>query len=534
MTRKSKVTTSLTNKYPEWTKVRSDEQSTGHSLINAVALQLEPLFTELYRNQKNFYLTTANVGEIDRTYIVDLPNYFEFQVDNTNNLSPQRISPTMSGYVNGTWYPVEEVISGSIEDFWYKAIPNRLTREATYLIDDYLVASGLSSDISLTLVNSGLLLENKLTVVVSGERLVEVDSDNNLIRSKVRIDGETWKETRETEDVVFLFQESKPSFKVWKNIDRICGVDFVTESTIDVYSHRFNQEYYLDSFDTMMNYQDTREQLPSFWKLDTSIAGNKVLTLQRYSTGKAIELLRGVPQIVDHRSWELLDSGNNNIPALDIAPVPYESRAWVVTSGMLYLYDTDLELPDLKALTLKTPGALVDLEMSSDYIVSSEEVEITCLFQRPIKTIVKHRLKIQYPDGAEFGILLDGTLVSTSSNYWVENETHNRIIRPSFVIELNDLGQHNITLEAVYFDGTTEFAQRAIVVASKTPLVEIDISEYTTTAIGVDVDYHNRLLVLDSSNAVHHFIPRYDLALIDYSGKQIVFREKYDEVKVIS
>lgn len=532
MSRKAKITQEMANGFPDWTKVRTDDQSIGQSFINTIGLGMETLFTEMYRAQKSMFLTTAFVGEIDQTFKLSLPSSFEFSVNSTDALMPVVIAPTISGRLGNTWYPIEEIVDGSLRTFWYDAIPNRISEINSFALGGLLVASGLSSDVSLQLVNSGLAIENRLTVVADGEQLLVIDANNNLQRSKVRIAGTTWKETSESEDVVFLFSESKQTFKAWNSIDRIAPIDFPSETRIDVYSHQFNQPYYLDSFDSISQFKESRENLPLFWTLTTTSGSYSGLQAQRYIAERAVDLIRTKPTLAEYRNWELLDSSNNPVILNDIVPVPNEQRILGITDSKLLMYDTFMELPDLKTLTLQTPNGLVDIESSSDYVIRGEELEINAIFKRPIKTIIRHRIKIKFPDGLEQGILLDGSLVSTTSDFWITDETSDRLIRQPFFLELSDLGQHIVTLECMYLDQTTEFAQRAILVQAKTPLVELDLSSIMTTASGIDIDHQNRLLVLDSSGTVHQLQLHYDKVLIDFEGKELTFREQYDEVKV--
>lgn len=533
MSRKAKVTQEMANGFPEWTKVRNDDQSTGKSFINTIGLEMETLLTEMFRAQKSMFLTTAFVGEIDQTFKLSLPNYFTFNVDSVHALTPVPVVPTISGRMGSEWFTVQHVEDGSIRSFWYEALPDRVSLVSSFPLDELLVASGISTDVSLQLVNSGLSLDNRLTVVANGQQLVTVDANNNLQRSKVRIDGTTWKGTPESEDVVFLLSENKKTFKAWTDINRVAPIDFPEEARIDVFSHQFNQPYYLDSFETLSQFNESRENLPLFWAITESNSSNSMLQAQKYTVEKAIDLIRNKPAIAEYRNWELLDGNGNPVVVNDIVPVPNEQRIFAITDSGLLIYDTFMELPDLKALSLRTPNALVDIETNSDYVVRQEEVEVSIVFKRPIKTIVRHRVRVKFPDGVEQGVLLDGSLVPTTSDYWVDYETSDRFIRQPFFLELEDLGQHVVTLEVVYLDQSTEFAQRAILVQSKSPLAELDFSGITTTASGIDIDHQNRLLILDDTGTVHHVQLHYDKVLIDFDGKELTFREQYDEVKVI-
>ncbi len=530
--RKSRVSQENRNSFPSWSRIQSDDQSVGASFINSISLPLEKLVTEYFRAKQNTYLTTAFTGEVDQTYRFNLPSTFEFNVDSTNSISPVVQSVTVSGLDDNTWYLLDEIEDGSIQSFWYEALPTRLNLVDQFSIDSYIVASGQSTDLELTLINSGLSLDNRLTVITDGIQLIEVDEDRNVHKSKVRLSGITWKQTNESEDINFLFAESKPTFKAWSTIEKVQPIDFVEDSSVVVLSNQFNQPFYLDSFDTISQFQDGRENLPLFWSL-TTVSGNSILQANKYTSTRALDLLRLKPEIAEYRRWELLTVSGENVQLKDICLLPYQQRVLGIDPTTLYVWDTYQELPDIKQITLTTQNGLVALETSSDYILRGEEVEILCLFQKPIKTIVRHRLKIKYPDGSEYGILLDGTLIPTSSSYWVEETITERFLRAPLFLELEDLGNHLLTLEVVYLDQTTEFNQRLVLVGAKTALTQLDLSEITTTASGIDIDHQNRWLILNNDMTLNHIQPIYDIYLLDTDRKQIIFREPYDQVKVV-
>lgn len=530
---KSRVTQEIANAYPEWSRVRQDDQSIGKSLLNAIANNLELLVTEIYRGFDNLYLTTAFVGEIDQIYKVALPNEFDFTVDNSNNISPVIVSPTISGLVNSSWVSVTEVPNSSIRNFWYDAVPNRIS-EVTTFSQTNLIAQGTSDDPYLTITTSGLQVANRLTVIVdSDNRLVSVDINNNVVRSKVRITGITWKDTEETEDVIFLYAGTKQTFKAWKSITSIQPVGFVSTSDISVYTYQFNQANYIDTFTTISQFPESRENLPYFWALTTTEAGYSALEIQRYTSEKAIELLAIKPVFGTYKRMELITSDSIELSLNDIAVVPYQKKVYGIDDTNLYVFDNQEELPDLTVLNSKTPGALIDIQVSSDYCSRSDDLEVSLLFQRPIKTIIRHKFKIQFPDGTEYGVLSDGTLVSTSQDYNIYGEISDRFIRPSLFVNLDEIGQYNLTLECEYFDTSVDVAQRAVMVLAKEPLVTLDLSGLMTQAVGIDIDHLNRLLVLDSDGVIHHIQPHYDLCLIDTLNKEILLRENYSSVKVI-
>lgn len=527
--RKSKLLQELANGFPEWTKVRKDDQSIGKSLLNAYALGAEDLFTELDRNLKNLFLTTANSIEIDQLEIFSIPQSFPFQKINENTLAEEKLIGTVSGLLN-TWVPVENIVTGSVKDFWYDALPTRITLDETFASNN-IIASGLASSVDLTLNFTAIQSPNVLSIKVDSAKLVHINNDNVLIKPKIRVSGLTWKDTVETEDVVFLYSETKNTFKVWKEINSISCIDFPEEANILVSLFNFNQELYNDSFTELSQFTYKRENFPIFWKLIQDEFGKSILTANTYVATRAVELLKHQPQFEEIQSWNLLDENNNALELVDIAPVPFQQKLLGLVSSGIYVFDTYFDYPDLKIMTEKTSNNLIDIETTSDYIIQNEEIEVLCLFQKPIKTIVKHRLKIKYPDGQEFGILEDGTLVSTSSNFWVADERTERFIRQPFVIELQDFGSHVITLEAIYLDGSTQITQRVVTVVKKNALKYIDFSDITNTAEGISFNHLNQVLIKDGGN-IYRLNLHYDYCLWDIENLELILREKYNSIKI--
>jgi hypothetical protein len=529
--RKSKITQELANGFPEWTKIRNDDQSIGKSFLNVIGLELESLFIELFRTEKNMFLTTANPGEIDQTYKLTLPNNFEFNVENVNNLSTTLDVPTISGLQFGTWFNLSPVEGGSIKKFWYEALPTRVSKVSEFQLNNHLVASGMSTLNELVLVN-GTVNSNKLSIVVDGDLLIGLDSNNQLQRSSVRITGETWKGTQEQEESVFLYSECRQTFKAWDSISRIEPINFYTDSSIEVYSHQFNFPLYIDSLGSISQDVNSRENMPIFWAVSNS-GGKSILDAKHYDVNKAIDLLKSKPTLSTFQSWELLNSAEQHISIVDISVVPFEQRIYAVDSSKLYIYDTFFMLPDLQKLSQRTSGSLINIETSSDYLIRDEEVEISCLFAKPIKTVIRNRVTVTYPDGASFGLLSNGSLVSTSTDYWEDGETSDRFIRQPFFLELNDLGDHLLTFECEYLDGVIDTSQRLVRVQAKIPLAVINLSSISTTITGIDIDHLGHVLVRESSGKVHQLQFHYDNVLVDFENKELIFRDKYDEVKVI-
>lgn len=532
MVKKNLTTQELANAYPDWSRVRSDDQSTGKALLNTLAANLDSIVTELYRGYDNLYLSTANVSEIDLVYAYPLPSRYEIPVDSTVHIEPNPVLPTVSGRVGNDWFEVEEVLTGSIKDFWYEALPTRISLNSTFSGITYSLVDGTSDEYSWSL-DTELDIENKLNItVVSGLYLWQEEKDS-IQRSKIRITGTTWKDTEEVEELVFLYNKTKQTAKTWKEIEKIEAVDFPVSANVTVTSFRFNQAYYDDPYRDLQQFEDSRDNLPLFWRVEDGLAsGVSTLSASAYTGLVVSDLLRNVTDIKTLRQWEFIDEGSSPIEVLDIAPIPYSRRCWAVTATGLHLYSLDFDMPDVSSLN-RDANSLIRIEVTNDYPIREEEVGIDLLLKRPIKTLVSHRVTLTYPDGESWGIDEDGSLVTTSGNYWVEGILHDRFIRPTFFLSLEEYGEHILTLDALYSDGTSETEERIITVESKQPLVSFDLTELGLSGItAVDIDHLHNLTLLDSSGDAHRINLHHDVMLVDYSQRELLFRENYDEIKI--
>jgi len=538
MAKKYKTTQELANGFPDWTKLRQDEQSVGQGLLNVISRPFERMETELYRGAKNLALTTANIGEIDLIYRFQLPETFAFEVDNPSQLQPISLTPTVSGRIDNNWYEITEAETGTVREFWYEATPSRISIAGVYSGVNHWIIDSNSEQYTFYPSNNELFLPNRLYVDVQGTALLQenAEAEEGFLQAKIRITGTTWKDTIEAEQINYIYSREQQSLKAWKEINTIEAIDFPASGNIRVRSHGFNLDSYEDTFENLSQYAHSRDNLTTFWGIVDSCYqdGVKLLEVSTYAATRALDVLGNRVDKLPIREWELVDSGNQTILPVDLAPIPYEQRAWVASASGLFLYDLEFDQPSQKELMGRTTSPLAQIVTSRDYVTREEEVEVELRFVRPIKTVIRHRLTIKYPDGTSMGVLEDGTLVPTSTDYWVRNLRESRLLRPAIDFVLDDYGDHVFTLEAEYAGGKVEIDKRIVRVASKQPLAEFPLyNRIGTTISGVDIDHQQRLLVADSLGNVHEITPHYDTMLIDFNTKEIVFREPYDEIKVI-
>jgi len=68
----SYVTEKLVEGFPSWTKVRKDPNSIGQQFLNVFGLMMEEVERYLDESLNNQYIGSANIGEVDWVYKLNI------------------------------------------------------------------------------------------------------------------------------------------------------------------------------------------------------------------------------------------------------------------------------------------------------------------------------------------------------------------------------------------------------------------------------------------------------------------------------
>lgn len=538
--KKSEVTQELANSYPDWSKVRTDEQSLGQQALNSIALPMERMEKQLRLLRDNQYLTTANLDEIDLTFRVKLPTTFEFSQDSTDPLFPTPVVPTVSGYYNNMWYPVSIAINNDIESFWYTSVPNRATLNRIVTGQEHYLTSIDFTEAPVTGLWTHHLNGGDLYVETTGGVQYINIVDNRVTRGMVTIKGETRKDTIEEETLIFGWDQKQKTRKDWKVIKEIHAFDMDDTVQIDIYSADFNNGPYMDNWN--LAYSENRNKIDTFWDLGHN---GSIPTFDKvhYQTDEWQQLILGFSSKDVKASWELLTTDENTmegtgitVSGVDMAIQPFTDRVWVATSdNKLYLYDipedTVSGIDDLKDITT---GAQVQFEYETLNLLLGEDISFTPWHARPIQEISRYRIWYQTPDKQKYG-LLDGSQVSFNSDFFVrvpKGQMIKRGIESTIHIPTTQRGEYLVVIETVFRDGTSENWRRIFRTRYKTPLAVFDISSLVPDPIeGIDFDADQKLWVL--ANDIYYQIDLHtDIMLIDFENNTIYFKEDYEEVVI--
>jgi len=120
---RSHVTQELSNMFPRWMHLRTNDRSRGQQFFSPLAIQLNELENKMDDSFKSKFITTAPVDEIDVLYRCKLPSNVDITDSSASGVrcitAPSGSSPSGVGQL---W--LEEVTE--LEAFYYHVLPTRL------------------------------------------------------------------------------------------------------------------------------------------------------------------------------------------------------------------------------------------------------------------------------------------------------------------------------------------------------------------------------------------------------------------------
>lgn len=527
--RLSTLTQSLANIYPEWSRIRFDEQSVGQRFLNCCADQLERINKELVRSGRNMHLVTANLGELDWLYRVDLDSDFEFNTNTYDAFHTLNVAPTVSGVKDGVSYAVHLADQNDIETFWYQHVPDRISEGIT-ASGQFVLLYDIVDNAPFEAVHTPHIPGRLFVTLTSDDPLLYVDDSSQLHRAIITIRGITRKGTLEFESLAFPWPQKQVTIKEWSEIDSIECHDVPAGSILTVCSADFINGPYLDFWNLARS--SYRKKIDQFWNLGSTTYGS-TLDLLQYSTDDIQQLISNVFTTYPARRFELLDEDGINVTAIDMAQQPFSDYLWVVTSGELLCYNAMLTTGSSSvAYREVTDDSSISIQFSEDHTVRGVEVDVEFICSSPASPVNRFRSWVTYPNGTSSGIL-HGALVPYSETELTFTSVHSYLIDNRYVFTPTVAGEYIYGLEAEMSDGTTQFAKRVLFVDSKEPLAQFALPSgiVGSGVLGIDFDSDQEMWIATQSGFcqldLHH-----DVMLVDYENKTLFFREAYDEVEI--
>jgi hypothetical protein len=479
--KKALATRNLLNIFPSWSEIRKNWQSVGAQFLDTIGIHFDDADIYLEKMRRNSFLSTINLDEVDWVYKVQLPASFSFSLDTTDALQPVYSAPTVRGLVanniHSGYMDISLADRNSLEEMWYNAIPSRVDLEENVTGYDSLLhwpATDFpySGQLSHHLSEGGRLWVE----TTSGTQYITInDDDGSVDRGSIKLTGKTRKGTKETETMVFPWDMKQPTKKEWKYITNVEVQNLEDEVSVEIRSADYNWGPYW-----------------SFYNMRWSSLGTKI----------------------------------------DLAVQPFTNRAWIVDSSYLHCFSLEETMVSgVDFLIGRSAGSHVKLELSDDYYAYGDDIAFTPLHVRPVSSIDKYRVWYKTPSGTKYG-LDQGSQVAFTADFWQYPTELKRELEGEIFISAAERGEYNISLEAVYPDGTTHTDRLIVPIKYKQPLSSIDISSHISGSIlGIDFD-SDQYLWVKTTVAYYRFSLHADLMIVDYSDKIIYFREDYAKVDI--
>lgn len=534
---KGRSTQSLVNNYPLWSSIRTDEQSLGYQIFNPIGVVFDDLLKQIEHADRNRYISTSLVNDIDTYYSYRLPGDYEFTKTDGDNTQFEYTPPTVSGVLYGQKYEITLAEKNDIESFWYTTLPTRLSLVETVNAPHLLASGYIYSSPFIPLTVSGEChIPNRLTIRLSGGvSYIGISEDNQYRISSIKVDGTLRNGLEVKEELTLVMDETRTTIHEYSSVNsvKVYGIEPPKTTEIFVTSANFNApDHRLDySLDVATHYN---EEMPLFFSLGSGIAGQKTLDLSKFEIDEIDLRVQGFPDKYVIVQQELLDTGGNNITPVDMTIEPNTDNLWVVDHDTIYLYTSKIPYQDLSLLKGKQYDAASVIEPSSYYAVKGDAITLDYVWRRPSLGFVSHRVWVEKPDGNLYS-LEDGSEVTyhTDTTSWFIGEPLNKAIRASEDYVLDQYGDYVYTLECRYTDNSTSVDKRIISVLTQTARTQLSLSSITIpTVAGIDFDSEGKLWVLDINGVKYQVERHYDTMLIDYERKLIYLREPYSQIRV--
>lgn len=534
------VAQELANYFAPWTRIRQNDQAVGHQLLNVASHPITEMQHEVIRAGANNFLDTFNLDELDILYKTVLPVSFSFDVESETEAGKIYEPPAVRGYHDSAWHDLELVKDNSLQSLFKETIPSRVTKDRDILhsgVELHLLADGLTS--------TDFPYATELThhITEGGHVFFEADGGSNYLaadvdgvyRARVLVTGISRKGIEETEVIVFPWAMRQRSLKQWRTITRLEVYDWPTDATLTVRSANFLQEDHIDFWNERHSVNDLK--IDTFYKLDVRDNLITSLEMREYFTDEWQALVSAVePEKQTVYSSDLLDTGGQNIIAIDMAIQPFTNRVWVLDStGNLHLYDSrEQHYEDIGLLKTRTDGPHVFIEATQPTYKLGEDIEFIPVHLRVEKEINKYRVWVQEPDGSKYG-LLDNVPVAFSSDFWISmlDQTVSRSVGKLCRYTTSRYGEYLLGIDVQFIDGEMQYDRLLVRIPFSTPLSTINVAglvgEESVTGIAFDSD--QRLWLLSESK-YHRLALHEDYMLIDYHGKMVFTKEEYEQVEV--
>jgi len=536
MNKKSRLSRRLRNAFPDWSDTFLDDQSNGAQLFGIFGNMFDNLYKEVQDAFPNFFLHTTRPEDLGLSYKAQLPQSFTFQMKDSNDDQDLEFeTPTVSGLSGSTYYAVTECEDNDIRNFWRNAIPTRISLTETISNPYYSIISNTANNSPfIPAVTGTVAIPNNIYVRISGmtECIGVRYEDKYPYQGIIQIHGKDQYGMEVTEELYPIQNEELTSLYQYSFISGVStwNLNTASETYVNVMSHRFQDGPYKDNY--RLDHGDfSKETIDLYWGIVSGTTYSK-LTAYQPTFQNTIDRIQGFSDMDELDAAQMSSISGEVFHAVDIAIQPGTDFIWAVSNQRIYQFDKN-NWPSFTPPKKITEDPAVKVVTSSDVVFSDETVDIQAYWKIPTKGIKYYELYIYNEAGTKYSIS-SGSLIPYSQTL-TYGEPINRVLlsynNVSFITE----GLYTIVAETTFVDNTVEYDKRIVYAHPKlNASKQFDFSDLNITnpIVGVDIDYQNKLWVIDSQNNQYNINFHYDNMIIDYEEKTIYLRENYSKIIV--
>jgi hypothetical protein len=529
----------LANYLPDWTKARYDKFSNFQQIVNPASLLLEEIDNKIFSEFSNYFLQTANYGEMAVLHKADIGVGFNFKTTILDDGTSLQVPPSVAARTGvSIIYPTTE-FSNDIKSFYYTGVPTRLETIKTQFSSEIILAK-IPANILAIPLSVKLIREGTVCIKIEdGIQFVQPDSTGqDVLAATARIVGRSMHGKDQTEDILVIDNNSYVTKKRWSELHSVQFIYVPEESNI-----HFSIQYFPDvtaEIPDSFRYVSVDGHIsPSFWSLDQTLHGS--VMVQSILIGKEIDdIISSMAGKTAVNEYQLLDTDNASpLNLLGIVSDSFSNFIHGIDEDYLYIFDKREPYPHaVKLLAKNTSDPSFALELTSDNSGrgdTTKRVEIIGIQKGIGQQMNSYYLTIRYPNGTTEYILEDGTTTTNKSAAKYRVPVGNRQVETRQIsLDLSETGDYVLSAIAQYFDGTTSVDSKIARVLTKPAIAKYKLGRILMGATPIRIlrDFDGQIKIIDDESFLHCLSLVRDNMLVDYENGILYFNENYSEIKV--
>jgi hypothetical protein len=526
----------LANFLPEWSKARFDKFSVFQQTINPAASFIEAIDNKIQFDFLNLFAQTANYNELANLYKIEFGASSDFKTTILNDGTSLQIPPKISALLNITKiYPTAE-FNNDLQSVFYNKLPSRIEADKTKINPVFLPLAACSKNkvvLNKTLDRPGSLSVN----VYNGTEFIK--SDGNATTQDIvtlRIEGISTQEVDQIEDIVIFENASYVTQKLWNSVKSVQLINITDDCNID-YSITYLPPADAKVLDVFKHCSEDNLVREAIWSLFDNQYGS-VLCQEVYLEQEINQIVLSQGAKTQVNEYQLLDVDRvTPIDAIAVCCDPFSYNLYVIDQEHLYLYDKREPYSSAVKLLKKSPtDPDIVLELSTDNLARNEDgkfVEASISHKIIDREPYSYVLSIQYPDNTVYYVRQNQTLTLNKKEAEVILPLGTVVIESSpLLMELVQLGDHIISLEVKYRNGSVSIDQKIARCLSKSAIAKYKLARALNNleAVNIKRDFDGSIKILDEDDGLSTLIFGRDAMLIDYEKGVVYFTDKYEEV----